>query len=68
MQSGGSGGKLIEIIEKAIDDLEVTPSEYNRIMAEAADDSHIDGQERALLKQFHEMLSNGTIRRVAEGK
>jgi hypothetical protein len=64
MQSGKSGGKLIEIIEHAIHDLEVTPSEYNAIMAAAADDSHIDSQERALLKEFQAMIANGTIKRV----
>lgn len=68
MGSGASGGKLISIIEKAIHDLEVTPSEYNEIMNAAAADSHIDAQESALLKQFHEMLSNGTIKRVKEAK
>ena len=66
MQSGKSGGKLIEIIQHAIDDLEVTPSEYNAIMAAAADDSHIDAQEKALLKEFQAMIANGTIKRVRE--
>ena len=66
MQSGKSGGRLIEIIQRAIDDLEVTPSEYNEIMAAAADDSHIDAQEQSLLKEFQAMLANGTIKRVRE--
>ena len=66
MQSGKSGGKLIEIIQHAIDDLEVMPSEYNAIMAAAADDSHIDAQEKSLLREFQAMIANGTIKRVRE--
>ena len=45
-------------------DLEVTPEEYREIMACAEDDGHLDDEERALLSQFHELLSNGTIQRV----
>lgn len=59
-----SAGKLKELINHAIHDLEITPDEYNQIMEHAHDDGHLDTEERALLAQFHEMLSNGTIRRV----
>ena len=30
------------------------------------DDSHIDAQEKALLKEFQAMIANGTIKRVRE--
>jgi 3-oxoacyl-(acyl-carrier-protein) synthase len=55
---------LKELIQHAISDLEVTPDEYRSIMAHATADSHIDKEEQALLAQFHEMINNGTIRRV----
>ena len=49
---------------KAISDLEITPHEYNKIMHAAQDDGYLDKEEKALLAQFHEMLNNGTIKRV----
>lgn len=55
---------LKELIKHAINDLEITPEEYEQIMEHAHDDSHLDTEERALLSQFHEMLNNGTIQRV----
>jgi hypothetical protein len=55
---------LKELIDHAISDLEITPAEYNRIMEFAHDDGHLDKEERSLLAQFHEMLNNGTIKRV----
>jgi len=59
-----SASNLRELINHAIQDLEVTPDEYNKIMDCAHDDSHIDKEEKALLSQFQQMLSNGTIKRV----
>ncbi len=59
-----SASKLKELINHAIQDLEVTPDEYMKIMDLAHDDSHIDREEKALLSQFQGMLNNGTIKRV----
>jgi hypothetical protein len=59
-----SASNLKELINHAIQDLEVTPDEYNKIMDCAHDDSHIDKEEKALLSQFQVMLGNGTIKRV----
>ncbi len=59
-----SAAGLKELINHAIQDLEITPDEYRRIMDHADDDSHLDNEERALLSQFHEMINNGTIQRV----
>ncbi|MDD2603667.1 MAG: hypothetical protein RBR20_04030 [Desulfobacterales bacterium] len=59
-----SATTLKELINHAIRDLEVTPDEYNQIMDSAHDDGHIDKEEKALLAQFQQMLSNGTIKRV----
>jgi hypothetical protein len=59
-----SASKLKELINHAIQDLEVTPDEYQKIMDCAHDDSHIDREEKTLLSQFQGMLNNGTIKRV----
>ena len=59
-----SARRLKELIEKAMDDLEITGTEYREILAAAGEDSFEDPQEKALLAQFQEMISDGTIRRV----
>ncbi|MEE4242603.1 MAG: hypothetical protein V2I36_14145 [Desulfopila sp.] len=59
-----SAGALKDLIKHAIDDLEITPAEYNSIMDCALEDGHLDKEEKALLAQFQEMISNGTIKRV----
>jgi hypothetical protein len=64
--SGETGGKLAELIKKAISDGKITNLEYDRILALADADGVIDGQEKRLLAQLQEMLANKTIVRVAE--
>jgi uncharacterized protein YutE (UPF0331/DUF86 family) len=59
-----SATKLKDLIKHAIDDLEVTPAEYQKIMDCAHEDGHIDKEEEVLLSQFQSMISNGTIKRV----
>jgi hypothetical protein len=59
-----SAGNLKELIQHAMQDLEITPKEYQQIVDLAQDDSVLDKEEKALMSQFHEMLSNGTITRV----
>ena len=65
MQSGETGGKLAELIKKAISDCEVTSSEYDQIFALANEDGVIDSQEKSLLSQLQDLISNGTVKRVA---
>jgi len=60
-----SAHDLKALINHAIHDLEITTTEYNNIMQMAHDDGHLDNEEKSLLAQFHEMISNGTITRVA---
>jgi len=64
--SGETGGKLAELIKKAIDDHRITNSEYERILALADADGVIDSQEKRLLSQLQEMLANKTIERVPD--
>jgi uncharacterized protein YutE (UPF0331/DUF86 family) len=64
MASDQPGKNLADIIKKAIDDLELTTSEYQEILAEAHADGQIDSEEQRLLKQLNDMIANGTIKRV----
>jgi hypothetical protein len=59
-----SASGLKELINHAISDLEITPAEYQSIMDHAHEDGHLDKEEQVLLAQFHEMINNGTIKRV----
>ncbi len=61
---GDEASKLREIMERAIADLKITTTEYEAIMNQADADGVIDNEERALLKQLNEMISNKTIERV----
>jgi len=59
-----SAGRLKELINHAMKDLEITPKEYEDIINLSQNDSALDKEEKALLSQFNDMLSNGTITRV----
>ena len=62
--SGETGGKITELIKQAIDDHELSNTEYERILALADADGVIDPQERGLLAQLQDMLSDGSIKRI----
>lgn len=64
MRSTTEGTKLAELIKKAIDDLELTTTEYETILREAGKDKVIDAHEKQLLSQLQEMIANGTVKRV----
>jgi hypothetical protein len=66
MKSGATGGTLAEMIKKAIDDGKLTNSEYEKILAVAQADHVVDSQEKKLLSQLQEMLSNKTVIRVPD--
>lgn len=66
MASGETGGKLSEMIKKAIMDCKVTTTEYNQILAMANEDGIVDSQEKNLLKQLQDLMDNGTVERVAD--
>ena len=59
-----TGAKLSELIKQAIDDHELSSTEYERILALADSDGVIDPQERGLLAQLQDMLSDGSIKRI----
>jgi hypothetical protein len=56
--------KLKEMIDKAIEDHELTTTEYEKILALANADMKIDPQERQLLAQLHELVNSGAVKRV----
>jgi hypothetical protein len=56
--------KLYLLIKKAINNLEITTTEYQEIMTQAHADGHVDSDEQKLLSQLHHMLADGTIKRV----
>ena len=62
--SGETGAKLSELIKKAIDDHELSNTEYESILALANADGVIDPQERGLLAELQGMLSDGSIKRI----
>ena len=64
MKPGDTGEKLAQMIKKAINDCELTTTEYNQILALADEDGVIDAQEQNLLNQLQSLLANGTIKRV----
>jgi hypothetical protein len=65
-QSGETGAKLAALIKKAIDDHKITNSEYERILALADADGVIDAQEKRLLAQLQDMLTDKTVVRVPD--
>ena len=58
------GRKLEALIKKAIDDSELTMSEYEEILAQAHSDGHVDADEQALLHELNELISTGVIKRI----
>lgn len=56
--------KVKKIIEKAIEDHEITNTEYEKILAAVNADMVIDAQERQLLAQLHELIESGVVKRV----
>jgi hypothetical protein len=59
-----TGGKLAAVIKKAMEDLVITTSEYEEIMAQAAEDGVIDAEEAKLLGELNAMIADGTLKRV----
>ncbi|MBF0120085.1 MAG: hypothetical protein HQK79_14725 [Desulfobacterales bacterium] len=60
----GKSGKLSDMIRKAISDCEITTTEYDQILNAANEDGIIDAEEKNLLKQLQELISNQTVKRV----
>ncbi|MFZ5765608.1 MAG: hypothetical protein ACOY4H_08430 [Thermodesulfobacteriota bacterium] len=63
-QQSLSATDLKSLINHAISDLEITHTEYQQIMDLAHSDGIIDKEEKALLSQLQQMISDGTVKRV----
>lgn len=61
-----SAHRLKEMINKAIEDHQITRDEYDQIISIATEDGHIDSQERALLVELQDMIENRMVRMVAK--
>ncbi len=59
-----SAEKLSEAIKKAIDDHQITNTEYEEIMAIVNEDGVIDPQERQLLALLQDMITNKSVKRI----
>ncbi len=57
-----SGERLRQVINKAIEDLIITPEEYDEIIDISMEDGHIDPQEKALLSQLQQMIENKEVK------
>ncbi len=60
--------KLKQMIDKAIEDQELTISEHEKILSLADSDKVIDRGEKSLLHSLQCMIENGTIKRVPDKK
>ncbi len=52
------------VIEKAMEDHQITKAEYDMIILEATEDGQIDPQEQALLRELQEMIADKSIKLV----
>lgn len=59
-----SAARLKKMIEKAIDDHQITRAEMDMILHIATEDSHIDRHEQALLDQLQEMIETKVVKIV----
>ncbi len=66
MEQTEEAKKLEAIILRAIDDLELTTSEYDEIMTQANADGRIDPDEAHLLNELQRLIDDGVVRRVPD--
>ena len=59
-----SSMRLREMIEKAIEDHEITREEYDQIIHIATEDGHIDRHEQALLSELQQMIEDRMVKFV----
>lgn len=52
------------VIEKAMEDHQITKAEYDMIIHVATEDGQIDPQELALLRELQEMIADKSIKLI----
>ena len=66
MEQTEEAKKLEALILKAIDDLELTTTEYDEIMTQANADGQIDPDEAHLLNELQRLIDDGVVKRVPD--
>jgi len=61
-----SGNELYKLINKAIEDHQITREEYDMILHTAFEDGIVDPHEKVLLEQLQEMIHTGVVKMVAK--
>jgi hypothetical protein len=64
MKLSANADKLRKMIDKAIEDHQITRSEYEQIIHLALEDAHVDPQERALIRELQDMIDHKEIKLV----
>ena len=57
---------LADLIIRAIDDLELTTTEYRDIMAQANANGRIDPDDARLLNELQRLIDDGVVKRVSD--
>ena len=57
-----SNQRLRKLIDRVIDDGVITHAEYESIIHLISEDSHIDNQERAMIRQIQQMIEDKTLK------
>ena len=57
-----SAGRLRNMIEKAIEDHEISRAEMDMIVNIATEDGHVDPQEASLLEELQNMIENKEVK------
>ena len=61
-----SSQKMRKILDRAIQEHEITRDDYDRFLTIASADGHFDTQERVLLANLNDLIYDRTIKIVSE--
>jgi len=64
MKVSESANRVRAMIERAIDDHQITKAEYEEIIHLVLEDAHVDPQERALIKELQDMIDDKSVKLV----
>lgn len=64
MKVSESASRVRAMIEKAIEDNQITKAEYEEIIHLVLEDAHVDPQERALIKELQDMIDDKSVKLV----
>jgi uncharacterized membrane protein YebE (DUF533 family) len=64
MKVSESANRVRAMIEKAIEDHQITRAEYEMIIHHVLEDAQVDSQERALIRELQDMIDNKDVKLV----